>query len=692
MTAVFFRFPRLSTTTPFRILFPFLFILNACGPNSDLPLLPAESVSATLLVSYGSQENVIVGSPLLRSRPELSTCLHGRPAFYRSLEMGLNVSYCSPSLDQDFQAFLENTLQLDRTAYESYESADVAAYVLTPASLRNRIGFIRLLYCEPDCSGGLHLLESEQTILSRPFHTDEEAVLPRRFYENNMSLAITEHVWLLYRLSSTRILAIRTGSSAEAEQLYRFFGEAMATAERIFAEAQGQAFVSGVYSGDTGGAGQERLILSSSDSAVSQEVIIGEQRLRLFLFPESSVVLRRDDPEGFRFQSTPQITLIQDNRAVVLRPEEYIPHVAVPHRVALKNREGEFLRYGICLWSSPCSPEGIHQSIARRIEKESIEDEDLCTADDISLTEINPFGVIVDIEAAIKTGGKFVELYVSRPCANRSIYLQQAELTIGLPDQLDQGMHVVAGNRSFFNTSVIEDSSLHRLRPAPMVLGDGKRTVQIPIDETALYIYGSREGGGLKHVHSLLPEQQGMVFHVVFHGNDCKGLRPDLCPGHAMTPGHVAPAISSLTALISEILPYLNERFIEIFCNCTGGSGRIDLSIVRLSDGREDHYVFPPPEHPTVTITPTETCGHQSIRFANLYIPASAATYTLGTTDTYGYRELDRWQIDTDTYSKLRKERRSLTGSEAGRLFTEDIFSGCTFHATPGISLFGAER
>ncbi|PKL29765.1 MAG: hypothetical protein CVV45_20955, partial [Spirochaetae bacterium HGW-Spirochaetae-10] len=174
MTAAFFRVPRLSTTTPIRPLILLLLWLCACKPTVNPALLGLQEEPSKLIVSFGTEQNVIAGSIYVRSRPEFDGCLHGRPAFYRVLEQGLNVSYCSSSLDASFQAFVDASFEPDRTAYDNLERGEIAAYILSAASLRDTIGSIRLLYCEPDCNDGLRLLESEITIVSRAFHTPDE--------------------------------------------------------------------------------------------------------------------------------------------------------------------------------------------------------------------------------------------------------------------------------------------------------------------------------------------------------------------------------------------------------------------------------------------------------------------------------------------------------------------------------------
>jgi hypothetical protein len=646
---------------------------------------------ATLTLSFGTAQNAPVGSVYARSRPEVDVCLHGRTAFYRTLEQGLNVSYCSPSLDASFQDFVDASFEIGRTAYERFEKAEIAAYVLSPAGLRDKTGSIRLLYCEPDCTKGLQLLQSETTIVSRAFHTPDERVLPRRFYESDMSIAITDRIWLLYRLPDSRLLCIRIGDAVQAEQLYQFLNmEAPAIARRIFQDAAGAASVTGVYSGETGGAGNERLILSSLDSPVHQTIVVKGKPYEVMLFAHSSVVLRRDNPPGFRFQSAPEMQVVENGPIVNLHPEDHQPEIAVPGRVALRaSDESVFSKTGICLWSNPCSPEDIPITIARRIEAEMLLNENLsaCNVDDLTVKEINPFGVIPSTDSSIQIGGKFIEFGIRRRCANRSLSLRQGEWTVGFPDLLEEGLLVMVADRTLFDVPSIERTKLRRLKAAPVQLADGVREKTLAIDEEAGWIYGSANGVGLRRVHSLRPHATGIVYHAM----SCAGLRADLCPAHAMTPGtDTALSLSWPAARISEILPFLDGRFIELYCEtCRGESGRLDLFIKRLSDNREDHYVLPHPDQSVLSLTPTSTCGSQSNRFADLYIPASAASYSIGLIDSTGsFEQFDRWQIDPATYNFLRREKRSLSGADAGVFPTENSHPGCEIRATPGITEF----
>ena len=644
---------------------------------------------STLILSFGTAQNVPTGSIYARSRPDVDECLHGRTAFYRALEQGLNVSYCSPSLDASFQDFVDASFESGRTAYDRMERQEIAAYVLSPAALRDRLGSIRLLYCEPDCTKGLHLLQSELTIISNALHTENETALPRRFNENDMSLAITDRIWLLYRLPDSRMMAIRIGSASQAEELRRFLTvDAPAITERIFSDAEDKAFVSGTYSGETGGAGNERLILSSRAKPVKQNILVNGNTYKMLLFAESSIVLRRNNPAGFRFQSVPEIQLFENGSMLPLKSEDYQPENAVPGRVAIRGAdEHHFARNGICLWSSPCSPEDIPIRIAAMIEAQRLSAESLsyCNVDDLTVEEINPFGLILTSDSQIQIGGKFIEFKVSRRCANRSLYLKQNDWIAGFPDILEQGMFVLTADRSFFDIPVVESTLLRRLIPAPFSIADANKTKTIEIDENSNWIYGSSDG--LRSVHSLLHQNPG----ILYHGMTCAGLRPDLCVAHAMTPGFSSTSqLSFVEAQISEILPYLDGRFIELYCRkCTGDSGRIDLFIRRLSDDREDHYVLPQAGKTTLTLTPSSTCGHQSNRFSDLYIPASSAVYRTGVIDLTGaFQQSDLWQIDTATYNLLRREKRSLSRTRDGVLMTEKALSGCEIRATPGIAEF----
>lgn len=628
----------------------------------------------------------------MRSRPEFDGCLHGRPAFYRSLEQGLNVSYCSSSLDASFQAFVDASFESDRTAYDRFERGEIAAYILLAASLRDTIGSIRLLYCEPDCNDGLHLLESEITIVSRAFHTPDERVLPRRFYNCDMSIAITDRIWLLYRLHNSRILAIRIGNIAQAEHLYHFLTVTAAqTATHIFQEAAGASSVTGAYSGETGGAGNERLILSSGSNPVKQSVVINDITYTLLMFANSSVVLRRNDPPGFRFQSIPEIKLEENGAIVSLNPDQYNPEIAVPGRVALRLPDASsFSKRGICLWSSPCSPEDIPITIAEQIDSQRMAKDSipLCSIDDLTVTEINPFGVMTSSETSIQIGGKFIEISVSRNCANRSLHFRQTDWTAGFPDSLDAGILILAADRTLFDIPVAERTILRRLKAAPLVVADDVREKTIAIDDKAVWIYGSADAVGFRQVHSLRVAPSGIVYHDM----SCSGLRPDLCFSHAMTPGtDTAQPPSWPTARISEILPFLDRRFIELYCqNCTGDSGRLDLYIHRLSDNRKDHYILPQSDMKIITLTPSSTCGARSHRAANLYIPASAAIYRLGLIDSDGvFQQFDQLQIDTATYNLLRQEKSSLSVTNNGIVLTDRALSGCEIRATPGIVSFG---
>ncbi|EHQ06456.1 hypothetical protein [Leptonema illini] len=692
MTAAFFRVPRLSTTTPIRPLILLLLWLCACKPTVDPALLGLQEEPSKLIVSFGTEQNVITGSIYVRSRPEFDGCLHGRPAFYRALEQGLNVSYCSSSLDASFQAFVDASFEQGKTAYDRLERDDIAAYILSAAALRDTIGSIRLLYCEPDCNDGLRLLESEITIVSRAFHTPDERVLPRRFYDSDMSIAITDRIWLLYRLHDSRILAIRIGDAAQAEQLYQFLTvTAPRTVTHIFQDAAGASSVTGAYSGETGGAGNERLILSSQSTPVKQSVVVKGTTFTLLLFANSSVVLRRDDPPGFRFQSIPEIKLAENGAIVNLNPEQYTPELAVPGRVALRLPDvSSFSKSGICLWSSPCSPEDIPISIAEQIDSQRMVNDNIpvCGVDDLTVTEINPFGVMTSSETSIQIGGKFIEISVSRNCANRSLHFRQTDWTAGFPDSLDAGILILAADRTLFDISVAERTILRRLKAAPLVVADAAREKTIAVDDKAVWIYGSADAVGIRRVHSLRVAPSG----IVYHGMNCSGLRPDLCPSHAMTPGtDTAQPASWPTARISEILPFLDGRFIELYCqDCTGESGRLDLFIHRLSDNREERYVLPQSDMRIITLTPTSTCGTRSNRVADLYIPASAAIYRLGLIDSDGvFQQFDQLEIDTATYNLLRREKSSLSVTDDGVVLTDRALSGCEIRATPGIVAFG---
>jgi hypothetical protein len=701
MTAAFFRVLRLSTTSQFSSLI-FLFWASACRPAVP-PLFPGLQEShAYLILSFGTGEDVITGSVYARSRPEFDVCLHGRTSFYRSLERGLNISYCSPSLDASFQEFINESFQRGKTAYDRLEREDISAIVLSAAQLRDTAGHIRLLYCEPDCSKGLHLLEADEIIVSKPFHTAGERVLPRRFYENDMSVAITDRIWLLYRLPDSRVLAIRIGNSEHAEQLYQFL---TVDAERITAEIfQNTAAisVSGSYSAETGGAGNERLILSSQSLPGMQDVIIQGHPYRLLLFPNSSVVLRRDHPSGFRFSSIPEIQFIENGTVVSLPPEQYKPDRAVPGRVALKDPESStYSPIGICLWSNPCSPEDIPVSIAMQIDAKNLEDRPHCTLDDLTITEINPFGIFLSSDSPIQIGGKFLEFQINRSCSNRSLHFRQTEWTGSFPDSLDRGILVIAANRTYFDTPVTEQTVLRRLKPAPLVIADESREQTITVDDTAVWIYGSADPAGIRRVHSLTSTSGG----ITYHGNSCSGLRIDLCPAHAMTPGYLEEDLSDAAGIeppsgmnipwpgarISEVLPFSGMRFIEFYCpHCKGKSGRLDLFIKRLSDQRVYHYVLPQPETKVITFTPTSTCSAKSNRYGQLYIPASAALYSLGLVDAEGvFHQFDQLQIDTTMYNLMRSENRSLTVTDTGVMLTDRTLPGCEIYATPDTAQFG---
>lgn len=705
MNSIFLRIIALSRTSQLLLYVGFLSVFQ-CNPKNEIPnSLFLESYESQLLLSYNTEIsskslNSSIGLPQNRSKPEFDQCLHLRPTFYRLNETGLNLSYCSTTIDSKFNEFIDSVFSKEPTAFPVYETVDVSAKVVTPAMLRNTLGSVRLLYCENDCSNGFQLIQANQIFNSTPFQSIDSSYvnIQRRFYRNEASLAISDQIWLLYRLPyKTRILAIKIGNHNQAQQVIDYFNQTILMhVFNVFDQSQDFEFgthlyVSGSYSGNVGAAGNEELILSTASQPIKVQVKINDNQFWLTLFGNSSVVLNRDNPIGFKYQTEPNIKfLLNNNTEVFLTEEQFKPNLEIFDRVAIRETsQSQFKNTGLCLFSNPCSQSDIPIEIATEFDTQL--NVKKCRIQDLDIIEINPFGIFSNTNSGIDIGGKFIELGIYTDCLNRSLFLKQQDLIIALPERLNKGILLLSAEKSYFNEKSIEYTALRRLKPEPITIHDSMATRKVNL-EPIQWIYGSRDGTpGFSKVHSLV-NRNGLL---IYHDQSCVGLRFDYCNSHAMSPGNIEANIVDYDfvpeAKISEILPYLNNRFIELYCsNCNGQAGRIDLLIERISDHSIRNFAIPIPNQPVISISPTTVCGGLAVRFADLYLPASAAIYQLGSYDSANnsiLQILDTWNINQSLYSSARAKQSSIL-TDGISIFesNDDIPDGCQIRSSPNLT------
>lgn len=621
--------------------------------------------------------------------PEISllpgkNCYFARPGFYHRNEVGLRFSYCSHDISEGLAHLAAQAFALPDAAHVTFKQGAVEGGVTTTAGLRDRIGSVITLYCEINCSSLATFLRPGVMIESSPFlPSGVIAWLPRRFYDRGFDLAITPSALVFIHSipHSERFFYVQiSGLQSSGEVLHFLEASVRGMHERLAGARQNEIYTGGFYPGSVGRSGEERLILSSRDAPATSILQTGTASLKLFLFPESSVVLRRDRPEGFRFMNVPEVTIAGMEPII---SDDDLNRSVEGLVLTRKGPDAPFLLGAPCLIEDPCSPEGIHPSLFDSFPREPLP---ACTPAQIQLTEMNPFGVIRTTGGSLDPGGKFLEFRIHQACLNRTIVIQSGSVRISSPLRLQPGILVLAASTQLFEAPVIERTALRRLSPDSVtVLSEDETQTSVVYENhpEVHFIAGSRtDTPALRRVHSLDYGMGGFSFHEP----SCSGLLRTLCPFHAMNPGTVGPGDEARIApepllILSELVPFGSQRFLEFFCvSCSGQKGMLRFRIRRDSDQREDEYALPVPSDSRITIAAQPVCGLNEdarIHFPDLYIPAQAHRLHLSNEDI---------QISTSTYQLLRNENRSWSRRIDGTFAaSSDPFAeGCTVHATPG--------
>lgn len=688
-----------------------LLLVLACRGKDSPPLLPnldgTPGAAGQVFAAFGD-ETMVSGTPVSTEAPPPESgdprellpavslqpdrgCYFARPGFYHRHETGLRLSYCSAEITDTFRETLRAAFSEPDAAHATFRSGRLEAGILTPAGLRDHIGPLDLLYCERDCSIA-DILKPGHTIRSSPLvPASDEAWLPRRFHERGFDLAIASStITVIHAIAgSERLFYVRIDDADSAPQIRSFLErQASGQSGRLAQAIQNGVFISGIYPGSVGGSGQERLILSSGDEATTVSLGTSRGTSRLYLMPRSSVVLRRGSPDGFRFLDSPEITI--DGGAPVIPPGAL--DRAVQGQVLTRNgRDAPFLLGAPCVEEDPCSPGDLHPSLYGLFPEDPLP---LCQPEDLVLTEENPFGVIHNANGPMDPAGKFLEFRVARACLNRTLVIESGTVRLSPPLRLQQGLLVLAASRHLFEINTVERSALRRLAPDTIrvIADDGSgRITTYPNNPLAHFVPGTRTDGGsperasVRRVHSLSNGPGGLSFHDA----SCSGLLRTLCPYHAMNPGSVsaedeAELLTRPQLLLSEEVPFGNERFLEFFClDCVGQKGMVSFRIIRTSDQREDVYVMPVPRANRITIAAHPVCGlpeQSRIHFSDLYIPAQAHRIWAPNEDIV---------LTSEVYDLLKREKRSLTRLPDGSMApsTDDPPDGCSVHATPGSGL-----
>lgn len=285
------------------------------------------------------------------------------------------------------------------------------------------------------------------------------------------------------------------------------------------------------------------------------------------------------------------------------------------------------------------------------------EDARFCKPEDLSLRELNPFGI--DTDGALNPAGKFIEFEVMRSCdSGRIVLFAPLEVDPGHRRLEKHQLIVFAADAQYFESGAIENSRIRSLaadRPVQILslTEYSFHTVFAGASPDELWIPRSRG-----RVHSLLIDNQA----VIFHGPGGAGMRPDQAH-NAMSPGHPANSAAG-QARLSELYPtgsyhtssIPGDEFFEI--EGTEGSGMFTLEVVRMRDGRRVLHRFPPPNSRAAYFAAVPVCFQTDwIKASSLFLPNEPAQYTLY--DSEG-RVIDRVEIAAALYAAMERDRRSI--------------------------------
>lgn len=304
-----------------------------------------------------------------------------------------------------------------------------------------------------------------------------------------------------------------------------------------------------------------------------------------------------------------------------------------------------------CAGTGPCRNRGIREELFSPVDALATE---YCQAEDLSLSEFNPFGIAVTSEDSLDSGGKFVEFKTSRDCSTEAIVfwiddaalpaptgtLKREQVLLFVGDQQLFGSpnrQVSTGLRAANSSSRIEVQDLLRKTQATLR----------PTPTEALYFPGGGPDRHFPAVHSLTPTScAGETTPCeVYSATRSVGLRADLAAFNAMTPGHHNKEQSSIgsTFFLSELLPFGARRtdgssvagaeFVEL--SRTGAeSDSAQLLELTINDGTIRRVRFPAPRgsHRLALVRDGSECfpGHANLtRLSGLVLPNRPALYSL---------------------------------------------------------------
>lgn len=586
-------------------------------------------------------------------------CIQTQNDFYFDLEAGLRLRFCRPAqaaAARRLQRVLAAIARIERpTAFPGYEDAELRLAVTGLTELRRRLGGIDLSFDgEPHrpvlAKNGLRGAAHYE---SRPGRAE---YLPRRFPEARFHMLLAgPRLVLLYPLPDHdgRFLTLELHSPGLSAAVRAGFRRLPA----VFADLQKQAQplearATEVYFAAQGAAGDEWLELSSGTRAArlryratnAGTTVAGE----VFAFAYTSLLFRRED--GLKFDD--EIETGPANDSETLRYGELSRHGAGAYRSLARARaaSADFAASRRCWTGAICGSPGLHPEIVARLRPAPAAGR-LCRAEDLRLTEWNPFGLLAGDapDARRDPGGKFVEFQVLRPCVAGEFLLRAGALLLdpGFPALAAGEVILFAAAEEHFaavapgTARLYVDTRLRSLRETDEIalldLGaatdatEGAETNAPGLpSETRLYTpphgvtfvpgQGSRgDGPGalLRRIHSLTPPTGGI--YPRYHRADTAGLRPDLARSHAMSPGRVPgpppePAEppdsgsepgAANRLRIDEILPagayaadgtsLPGQEFIEFRWPLGRTADDASLLLEIESDGATDRYLLPAP-------------------------------------------------------------------------------------------------
>ncbi|MCS7205382.1 MAG: hypothetical protein NZ853_06775 [Leptospiraceae bacterium] len=607
-------------------------------------------------------------------------CFYSSDPFYFHNEFGLAIKYCSSVITENYQQIQEYLHRIDEDIQIHLPTEIISFNKKTLDSLTKESYLIVYhSFLDPKIQKKFEEIPTELFFFSdKSFDKNQETqvFIPKRFFEVEYGLLIQEErVHFLYKLKRN-FLNITIKDKSFAKELISFFTNFPFKKLMEISTSNSLKIDKLLFQNKK----PKMITLSSQEDFVILENP-KNQKVSYF-FPYTNIVFDLDE---FDYTYKNNQLEIFTNPSLFMKVHQ--PQGNIHHHWLVNDGTG-YVPLSICLWNTPCSVNDLNHSEFE--DSNSIQD---CDLSSFILTELNPFGLYSNDR--VNAYGKFIEIYNNKKCSNK-IYLSIDNVLVPFPDNLLETYYVFApSDKYILYENLIQDVSVVSLKPSSQIdvvqfFPYKRRTLFSGIhpensSEENYFIYGDKQNGIFKDVHSLVLENQDWGFH----SHDCMGLSD--CHQYGMSPGYENPKVlEHQECRISEIFiggPYnhqnkrlSSDEFIEIECK---NSNTVELHYFKIKNNDKTYkYFFPTPKRNRFSLfaeKPVCLINENNVVFSNLKIPND---YRLELTTPTQNIKLD-YRIYSNAVNSQKPKSINIAGTTLTLTSDDQELTHCIGNATP---------